>query len=606
MSTSFASLVPQLQRAQLLLQQGRGGEAWSILAPLRQAMDGHGQALRLYALAAQGVGRVDEAASALQRILDLEGNPPEIIGALADMLGQAGRHSDALVHWDRLVALRPDLSDAHLNRAIAASESGQHERAIAAADAGLKRFKGHARLLAVKALALKNSGRIAESVALFEQAVAADPRRPLTRHNQAVALRAAFRFDEACEAYAEAERLGMRGPQFHANWAAAALEAGQVEQATQLYRRALAEDPAHRESLTGLARLEIEYHGGSDAFAHYGEAAATRGFTAEAYLEWIDALMRNNRPREAAEVAGQAVARHPDHQKLGTLHPYLTGMTGEPGPSLDELERQAKRRPGDTFLMDSIQVLAIRAQRWDRAEELLQHQLAREPENQIIWAKLSLIWRLLDDPREHWLCDYDRLVMVTEVPSPDGLLEPPEFARIMADTLDPLHRALHAPGDQTLRGGTQSSSSLFDRPEPEIQEFKKAIMLAADELVGALPEDATHPFLRRKSARLDIVGSWSVRLRSGGHHVSHVHHEGWMSSAYYARLPRSSEQAQERHEGWIHFGVPPENYGIDLAPRRIVQPQPGRLVLFPSYMWHGTIPFSDGDRLTAAFDFQPR
>ena len=79
-----------------------------------------------------------------------------------------------------------------------------------------------------------------------------------------------------------------------------------------------------------------------------------------------------------------------------------------------------------------------------------------------------------------------------------------------------------------------------------------------------------------------------------------------MSSAYYARLPPSNEQAQERHEGWIHFGVPPENYGIDLAPRRIVQPQPGRLVLFPSYMWHGTIPFSDGDRLTAAFDFQPR
>jgi tetratricopeptide (TPR) repeat protein len=164
-STSFASLVPQLQRAQLLLQQGRGGDAWSILAPLRQAMDGHGQALRLYTLAAQGVGRVDEAASALQRILELEGSPPEIIGALADMLGQAGRHSDALVHWDRLVALRPDLSDAHLNRAIAASESGQHERAIAAADAGLKRFKGHARLMAVKALALKNTIRIDESVA---------------------------------------------------------------------------------------------------------------------------------------------------------------------------------------------------------------------------------------------------------------------------------------------------------------------------------------------------------------------------------------------------------------------------------------------------------
>jgi hypothetical protein len=42
-----------------------------------------------------------------------------------------------------------------------------------------------------------------------------------------------------------------------------------------------------------------------------------------------------------------------------------------------------------------------------------------------------------------------------------------------------------------------------------------------------------------------------------------------------------------------------------LPPRRIVEPGPGRLVLFPSYMWHGTIPFAAGDRLTAAFDYQP-
>jgi hypothetical protein len=125
------------------------------------------------------------------------------------------------------------------------------------------------------------------------------------------------------------------------------------------------------------------------------------------------------------------------------------------------------------------------------------------------------------------------------------------------------------------------------------------------DLVAGLPSDPAHPFLRRKSDRLAIAGSWSVRLQSGGHHVSHMHHEGWMSSAYYARLPLQDVEADEAHEGWIQFGAPPENYGIELPPRRIVQPQPGRLVLFPSYMWHGTIPFQTGDRLTAAFDYQP-
>ena len=191
------------------------------------------------------------------------------------------------------------------------------------------------------------------------------------------------------------------------------------------------------------------------------------------------------------------------------------------------------------------------------------------------------------------------------MPSADGLQDPAQYAAAIADALDPLHQTIHAPGDQTLRGGTQSSGELFARPEKEIQEFRRSVLTAACDKIASLPDDPTHPFLARKSERLGIAGSWSVRLSSGGHHVSHIHHQGWMSSAYYARLPRVGAEAQARHEGWIQFGVPPENYGIDLPPRRIVEPRPGRLVLFPSYMWHGTIPFEGGDRLTAAFDFQP-
>ena len=605
MAIALSSAMPQLQRAQLLQQQGRVGEAWAILAPLRAAIDGDGQALRLYALVAQSAGRLDETIEALRRIVEFEREPPEILGALADLLGKAGRHDEALRHWDRLVARHPEIADAHLNRAVTAANAGKADLALAAADAGLGRFPGHARLTATKAMALKNLGRVEESIALFEIAVRADPNRALTRHNQAVALRAACRFDEACEAYAAAARLGMTGAQFHANWAAAALEAGQIDEAARLYETALADDPAHGEARMALTRLQIEYLGADDAFAHYEAAAKARGFAPEACLEWIDALMRHNRLEQAASVTSRALAHSPDHAMLRTLEAFLKGMTEAPEPWLDKLEEEAVRRPGDTYLADSIQFLSIRARRWDRAAALLQDQLARDPDNQVAWAKLSIVWRMLDDPREHWLCDYDNLVMVTEVPSPDGLLDPAQYAKAVATALDPLHQTLHAPGDQTLRGGTQTSGELFAHRQPEIQDFRKAILLAATDMVAALPADGDHPFLRRKSRRLGIAGSWSVRLRSGGHHVSHIHQEGWMSSAYYARLPEAGDAADEGHEGWIQFGVPPENFAFELPPRRIVEPRPGRLVLFPSYMWHGTIPFRSGDRLTAAFDYMP-
>ena len=43
-----------------------------------------------------------------------------------------------------------------------------------------------------------------------------------------------------------------------------------------------------------------------------------------------------------------------------------------------------------------------------------------------------------------------------------------------------------------------------------------------------------------------------------------------------------------------------------LEAEHFIKPEPGLLVLFPSYMWHGTVPFSGEEtRLTMAFDIVP-
>jgi hypothetical protein len=54
--------------------------------------------------------------------------------------------------------------------------------------------------------------------------------------------------------------------------------------------------------------------------------------------------------------------------------------------------------------------------------------------------------------------------------------------------------------------------------------------------------------------------------------------------------------------GWLTLGEPQKELGLDLPPFRYVEPRVGQLVLFPSWMWHGTIPFESGERLTVAFD----
>ena len=91
-----------------------------------------------------------------------------------------------------------------------------------------------------------------------------------------------------------------------------------------------------------------------------------------------------------------------------------------------------------------------------------------------------------------------------------------------------------------------------------------------------------------------------MRLTGEGFHVNHVHPAGWISSAFYVALPEAA-MSGDGPCGWLSIGEPTE-LGLDLPPIRLIEPKPGRLVLFPSTMWHGTRPFAAGERLTVAFD----
>jgi uncharacterized protein (TIGR02466 family) len=138
--------------------------------------------------------------------------------------------------------------------------------------------------------------------------------------------------------------------------------------------------------------------------------------------------------------------------------------------------------------------------------------------------------------------------------------------------------------------------------------LKARIAEAVDDYIRQLPVDAAHPFLSRRTAGWRFTDSWSSRLARQGFHTDHVHPHGWVSSAYYVQVPPGVADAAQRR-GWIQFGrpdLPLPGVPADALVRRMEAPVPGRLVLFPSMLWHGTTPFDDDAvRMTIAFDVVP-
>ncbi|MGC5796211.1 2OG-Fe(II) oxygenase family protein [Sphingomonas sp. NFX23] len=237
----------------------------------------------------------------------------------------------------------------------------------------------------------------------------------------------------------------------------------------------------------------------------------------------------------------------------------------------------------------------LRTGRVEPARDIIERWTA-SPDFAPLWPYASLAWRLCDDPRWGWLQGAETLVSVVDISA-----QLPSLERL-ATILRQMHTARGEQLDQSVRGGTQTDGILLARTDPEIISLRTAIVAATRAHIARLPaRDARHPTLRARRDRAPrFSGSWSVRLTGAGRHANHVHPAGWLSSALYIGVPPTHDD--DPHAGWLTLGTPQAELSLDLPATRCIEPKPGRLVIFPSTMWHGTLPVASGERLTVAFD----
>jgi tetratricopeptide (TPR) repeat protein len=231
--------------------------------------------------------------------------------------------------------------------------------------------------------------------------------------------------------------------------------------------------------------------------------------------------------------------------------------------------------------------------------------LKATPDDQYLIAMQATALRLLNDPRYEVLCDYDKMVVSQSLETPPGWSDLPSFLADLTSRLNALHNPHgHRLLYQSLRQGTETTQDLSRKDDPVIQALFHAFAAPIARYRDHIGQ-GEDPLRRRNRGASRFNGSWSVRLHRAGYHTSHVHPRGWISSACYIQLP-DSMRAGHTGEGILSFGAPGMVTTPPLDAELSLRPEAGQLVLFPSYFWHGTLPFhSEQPRLTVAFDVVP-
>jgi len=605
MAAMTPALIEAMRRISELLRTGNYRSAHEELETIVAANPGFVEGLRLLAGTKQALGDPAAAEDLLRRALTLDRNWTPTLATLGELLLGSGRAGEAEALLQRAAAGSPPYPRAALLLARYYNDTGRPAQALAVAAPLCIGGKADAELAAQHIGALVALGRQEEAVAGYRSLVAAAPDNLAAAHALAIALNATGQHEEAERVAHHTRSRGHKTAALYNTYARSLIAQNALDRAEAALRECLQLEPRLVEAQNSLAQL-IWMRTGDLAQTTAELDRALRTFANDEAL-WATkaAILQGAGDARAAYACLAQWATRPQTSPMLLVRAALATLEFDPPSAVTLAERALRLVPANAAARS---VLAAAQLGTGDARSALAHcdrLLLDAPDDQYLIALQTTAWRLLGDERYAQLCDYPNLVMPFELEPPAPWRDRASFLADVTVSLNRLHDPQgHALLFQSLRHGTETTADLTRSADPAIRALFGSFAAPIRRYLERIGE-GSDPLRRRNNGRWRFNGSWSVRLRSSGFHTNHVHPRGWISSACYIELPNSMRDARSE-EGVLTFGEPSLVTTPALRSEYSVRPGVGMLVLFPSYFWHGTVPFhSDQARLTVAFDAVP-
>ncbi|MCB1743958.1 MAG: tetratricopeptide repeat protein [Gammaproteobacteria bacterium] len=491
----------------------------------------------------------------------------------AARLMERGLHQAAERRCREALHQQPDLAPAHHLLAVVLANSGRLSEALTPARRALELAPEQIQaLLTVAELAL-HLGRHAEAADHYQQALSQQPQDAGLLARLGVCRQSLGEYEAARQSYERAVAAGGEDPDLFFNLGAVLKRLSQFDAAERAHARACEMRPDAADYQLALGVLQVDV-------ARYEQAVQT--------LDKVLAL------------------RPDDVEALG-YKGYAQLKLGDAEGAVRSHSRQLEQRPDSAGALAGLAASSVATGKPADAVSYCDRLLTLDPANRNAWADKAIALSALGRVDEaRWLVDLDGQVLRQEVDPPPGYADIGEYnAALVAHLREHPRIQLDCLSVSCHNGFT--SDEILVEPMGPLQHLSDAIHAAAERYKAALALPPGHPYPAHMPSSW-ALSAWCTMLRTQGYQHGHIHSLAYLSGVYYLQLPDSLGADDSDRAGWIEFGRAPYWYGDgDQGEIRALRPAPGTLLLFPSYVFHRTLPFSGEDmRITIAFDFQPR
>lgn len=453
----------------------------------------------------------------------------------------------------------------------------------------------------VLALAFDGQQKFLQATKSYAAALALQPNTPDLLFNQGIALTQIGHLDEAIASYQKAIALQPNFFEAHGNLGTVLQMQGKLNEAIACYQRGLNINPQDARGYFNLGTALRDNGQLDEAATSYRKAIALFANYTDAYNNLGETLRDQGNMDDAISAYQKALSLHPEHPRAN----YNMAEFLYLAKKYDEALPFFKTSQFDDWQARSLYCL-YKAERFDDFKNTLDALATTERHTSPFISTLATHYAINFDVENTYNFCKNAFDFVYQKSIPALAAS---NSALLAELLHDINNTDIAERKQgRLHYGTQSAGNLFKRPEASFQalaalikqaflDYKHTYANADCELIQSFPDN------------LEFTSSWYVKMRQGGHLDPHIHEIGWISGAVYLAMPTQKKQA---NEGAFEYGLHGDAYPI-LPPLTIesfkvesLMPKVGDIVLFPSSLFHRTVPFSgDESRVCIAFDLKP-
>jgi tetratricopeptide (TPR) repeat protein len=461
-----------------------------------------------------------------------------------------------------------------------------------------------ARLLA-EATEFHRAGRLVEAERIYRRILHQEPANPDALHLLGLVARQAGQGEAAIRLLRQAIANNPDAAPYRAHLAMMYEEDGRYAEAGREATAALKLDPWHGGALHCLANAQRAQDRYAEAVDNYQRATRVTPDDPALWSNYGATLQTLGRDEEAAAALRRAVSLSPAEAELHSNLGNALLACGLEEEGLGEFRESLRLDPAFAPAHTNLASALLQTGRAGEALDVLQACLERHPGDRRALAYLAAAAHECgDDGTRARLMDYGSLMAERRWSAPAAYDDLDAFNAALVDAVTRHPTLQWEPASKSTRKGSQTGE-LAGAEEGPLAVLEEMVKTAMGEYLENIPSETDHPFLATAPDQWKLT-MWATVLDRGGHQAAHVHPTGWLSGVYYAAVPAPAAGSPD-DAGWIEFGRAPDDLQLSReASVRTFEPAPGLMLLFPSYFYHRTLPFTgDGQRVSIAFDLMP-